>query len=84
MPHALLRAAPALFIQPTFERDAMATTDPQEGARVRPVRAHSTPDPETDPTPPSIPVPDDVPDPAHAPVEEPSIPEPPIREPRGE
>jgi len=43
------------------------------------LRAHSTPDPEQTPTPPTIPVPDDVPDPAHAPVEEPSIPEPPIR-----
>jgi len=43
------------------------------------LRAHSTPDPEQTPTPPSIPVPDDVPDPAHAPVEEPLIPEPPIR-----
>ena len=39
--------------------------------------AHSTPDP--DQAPPTIPVPDDVPDPAHAPVEEPVIPEPPIR-----
>ncbi|QNA88641.1 hypothetical protein G4G28_09325 [Massilia sp. Dwa41.01b] len=53
----------------------MATTHLQD-------RAHSTPDPETDPTPPSIPIPDDVPDPAHAPVEEPAIPVPPIREPR--
>jgi len=45
-------------------------------------RAHSTPDPETPPSqphPPPTPVPDDVPDPAHAPVEEPRLPEPPIR-----
>jgi len=44
-----------------------------------PLHAHSTPEPDTPSTPPSIPVPDDVPDPAHAPVEEPVIPEPPIR-----
>ncbi|MEN3276171.1 MAG: hypothetical protein V7631_1961 [Massilia sp.] len=53
----------------------METIDPREDA----LHAHSTPDPEPLPTPPTIPVPDDVPDPAHAPVEEPSIPDPPIR-----
>ena len=53
----------------------METIDPREDA----LHAHSTPDPEPSPTPPTIPVPDDVPDPAHAPVEEPSIPYPPIR-----
>ncbi|WP_168710131.1 hypothetical protein [Massilia sp. Mn16-1_5] len=56
----------------------MDTIDPQDGGRGA-LRAHSTPDPEPAPTPPTIPVPDDVPDPAHAPVEEPVIPEPPIR-----
>jgi hypothetical protein len=56
----------------------MAATDPQDGGRGG-LRAHQTPDPEPTPTPPTIPVPDDVPDPAHAPVEEPMIPEPPIR-----
>jgi protein TonB len=45
---------------------------------VRPWRAHSTPDPDVpDPTP--APVPDDVPSPAHAPVEEPRAPQPPIK-----
>jgi len=47
------------------------------------LRAHSTPDPESpnDPTPPhpTPPVPDDVPDPVNAPVEEPRLPEPPMR-----
>jgi hypothetical protein len=43
-------------------------------------RAHSTPDPDEPPTQPTpSPFPDDVPDPAHAPVEEPRFPEPPIR-----
>ena len=55
----------------------METIDPRGDAGA--LRAHSTPDPEQTPTPPTIPVPDDVPDPAHAPVEEPMIPEPPIR-----
>jgi len=54
----------------------MDTIDPQHG-NSQALRAHSTPDPEQ--PPPTIPVPDDVPDPAHAPVEEPVIPEPPIR-----
>ena len=54
----------------------MDTIDPHDG-NSRALRAHSTPDPEQ--APPTIPVPDDVPDPAHAPVEEPTIPEPPIR-----
>jgi len=54
----------------------MAMNDPYEGES-RAQRAHSTPDPEQ--PPPTIPVPDDVPDPAHAPVEEPVMPEPPIR-----
>lgn len=56
----------------------MDMTEPH-GDAAQGVHAHSTPDPEQTPTPPTIPVPDDVPDPAHAPVEEPSIPEPPIR-----
>jgi hypothetical protein len=48
------------------------------------LRAHSTPDPETPPptptpTPNRPPVPDDEPLPTHAPVEEPRLPEPPIR-----
>jgi hypothetical protein len=47
-------------------------------------RAHSTPDPDlptpqTPPTPNPPITPDDVPAPAHAPVEEPRMPEPPIR-----
>ena len=54
----------------------MQTIDLQYGDS-RTLRAHSTPDPEQ--APPAIPVPDDVPDPAHAPVEEPVFPEPPIR-----
>jgi hypothetical protein len=41
-------------------------------------RAHSTPDPDSDPAPPS-PNPDDVPPPANAPVQEPTLPEPPIK-----
>ncbi|WP_313706593.1 hypothetical protein [Massilia sp.] len=58
----------------------METNDPRERPPLgAPLHAHSTPDPEQTPTPPTIPVPDDVPDPAHAPVEEPVIPEPPIR-----
>lgn len=58
----------------------MDTIDPRDGGRAA-LHAHSTPDPDSEPapTPPTIPVPDDVPDPAHAPVEEPMIPEPPIR-----
>lgn len=48
-----------------------------------PVQAHSTPDPDIpDPAPPPDPrppVPDDVPDPVNAPVQEPRLPEPPIR-----
>lgn len=40
--------------------------------------AHSTPDPDADPSPPR-PLPDDVPPPAHAPVQEPTLPEPPIK-----
>jgi hypothetical protein len=54
----------------------MDIIDPRYG-NSRALHAHSTPDPEQ--APPTIPVPDDVPDPAHAPVEEPVIPEPPIR-----
>jgi hypothetical protein len=45
-------------------------------------RAHSTPDPDSDPdsNPPGPnPNPDDVPPPAHAPVQEPTLPEPPIK-----
>jgi hypothetical protein len=41
-------------------------------------RAHSTPDPDAEPPPPN-PNPDDVPPPAHAPVQEPTLPEPPIK-----
>jgi hypothetical protein len=46
--------------------------------------AHSTPDPESPPpdrtpTPPTPVVPDDEPLPSHAPVQEPTLPEPPIR-----
>jgi hypothetical protein len=41
-------------------------------------RAHSTPDPDDEPPPPN-PNPDDVPPPTHAPVREPTLPEPPIR-----
>jgi len=55
----------------------MTTIDPHGGERANTLRAHSTPDPEQ--PPPTIPVPDDVPDPVHAPVEEPLIPDPPIR-----
>ena len=47
------------------------------------LRAHSTPDPDSPNDPaaphPTPPVPDDVPDPVNAPVEEPRLPEPPIR-----
>jgi hypothetical protein len=45
-------------------------------------RAHSTPDPDSDPdpSPPGPnPNPDDVPPPARAPVQEPTLPEPPIK-----
>ena len=48
-----------------------------------PLHAHSTPEPDSpEPTPapdPRPPVPDDVPDPVNAPVEEPRMPQPPIR-----
>ena len=57
----------------------MDMIDPNDGARPGVLHAHSTPEPEPSPTPPTIPVPDDVPDPAHAPVEEPTLPVPPIR-----
>lgn len=57
----------------------MDTIDPHDGRRPGALHAHSTPEPEPSPTPPTIPVPDDEPDPAHAPVEEPRLPEPPIR-----
>ncbi len=45
------------------------------------IGAHSTPDPDTDPSAPPAPasVPDDVPPPTHAPVKEPTLPEPPIK-----
>ena len=43
---------------------------------VRRELAHSTPDPDAEP-PRSIP--DDIPPPAHAPVQEPTLPEPPIK-----
>ena len=57
----------------------MDTIDPRDGGRPGALHAHSTPDPDSPPTPPPIPVPDNEPDPAHAPVEEPKLPEPPIR-----
>jgi hypothetical protein len=41
-------------------------------------RAHSTPDPDKEPPGPN-PNPDDIPPPAHAPVQEPTLPEPPIK-----
>ena len=41
-------------------------------------QAHSTPDPDADPAPPNS-IPDDIPPPAHAPVQEPTLPEPPIK-----
>jgi hypothetical protein len=43
------------------------------------LRAHSTPDPEAPPDPKPAPVPDDVPSPVNAPVEEPRLPEPPLK-----
>ena len=42
------------------------------------LRAHSTPDPDSEPPGPN-PDPDDVPPPAHSPVKEPTLPEPPIK-----
>ena len=59
---------------------ALSSTD-QQGRQAAARRAHSTPDPEAPPSQPPPPpsTPDDVPDPAHAPVEEPRQPEPPIR-----
>lgn len=55
-----------------------STDEPRSQAAIR--HAHSTPDPETPPPkPPVPPAPDEAPDPAHAPVEEPRQPEPPIR-----
>lgn len=64
----------------------MSTTDPfNEQAwdcGVGSKRAHSTPDPDSDPDPSppgQNPNPDDVPPPAHAPVQEPRMPEPPIK-----
>jgi hypothetical protein len=44
----------------------------------RPLRAHSTPDPEVPPPDPR-PDPDDVPAPARAPVEEPTLPAVPVK-----
>jgi hypothetical protein len=45
-----------------------------------PVHGHSTPDPETPPSTPSPPpAPDEYPAPTHAPVQEPRMPEPPIK-----
>ena len=44
------------------------------------MRAHSTPDPDVPPNDPKPPaVPDDVPPPVNAPVEEPTLPVPPIK-----
>lgn len=51
----------------------MTTTDPRMA-----YRAHQTPEPDIPPDP-KPPLPDDVPSPANAPVEEPRLPEPPIR-----
>ncbi len=51
--------------------------------QVRPgaLRAHSTPDPDAPPVPEPkpVPMPDDVPPPVNAPVEEPRMPQPPIK-----
>jgi hypothetical protein len=45
-----------------------------------PLHGHSTPDPETpSPEPTPSPLPDDVPAPSHAPVEEPFLPDPPMK-----
>ena len=45
-----------------------------------PIRAHSTPDPDAPtPVPHPTPLPDDVPPPVNAPVEEPTMPVPPIK-----
>ena len=47
------------------------------------ISAHIAPDPDVpdpkQPPQPPVPVPDDVPDPTNAPVQEPRLPEPPIR-----
>lgn len=43
------------------------------------LRAHSTPEPDVPRDPQPTPQPDDVPAPANAPVQEPTLPEPPIR-----
>jgi hypothetical protein len=60
----------------------MSMTDPfNEDAWDRGIsiqRAHSTPDPDDEPPGPN-PNPDDVPPPAHAPVQEPTLPQPPIK-----
>lgn len=48
----------------------------QEGRQA--LRAHSTPDPDLPPPDPR-PDPDDVPAPARAPVEEPGLPDPPVK-----
>ena len=55
-----------------------ATVNQQQAGGER--RAHSTPDPDLPPSDPKRnPDPDDVPPPARAPVEEPRLPEPPIK-----
>jgi hypothetical protein len=83
--HKKSAAGIATIIFQSVERQAMSiTTAPQtmtSGATQVPFqRAHSTPDPEIPPSEPKPnPTPDDVPTPTHAPVEEPSQPEPPIR-----
>lgn len=64
----------------------MSITDPfKEHAWDRGIsskQAHSTPDPDAEPPGPN-PNPDDVPPPAHAPVQEPTVPEPPIKADQG-
>lgn len=55
---------------------------PTRNHGVRRKLAHSTPDPDAEPPPRSIP--DDIPPPAHAPVQEPTLPEPPIKADEGQ
>ncbi|MDB5933693.1 MAG: hypothetical protein JWQ01_1037 [Massilia sp.] len=64
----------------------MSITDPfnEQGwdRGISSISAHSTPDPDADPDPDPPgpnPNPDDVPPPAHAPVQEPTMPAPPIK-----
>jgi protein TonB len=53
---------------------------PGAAAQREPAHGHSTPDPETPPPAPTpTPAPDDYPEPAHTPVQEPRMPEPPMK-----